>query len=500
MTINNKILNFIQKNYVFLILMAIVIIGTILRFKGLLFNSYWVDELYSASFSNPSYSLGKMFEETTIIDVHPPLYQAILWIWFKTFGYTEFVGRSLSVFFGVLGIVAIYFLGKELFNKHVGLYAALIASMNHFLIYYSQETRSYALLFLLTVISYIFFIRTIDDSRKRNIILYWIVTVLLLYTHYISFFIVSTQVFVFFFYIFKFPEKRKKLIVLSLLMALIFILSLLPILEYIPLDRKGLLHWVHEPSALFFLSYIYGYFKSNALFLLFATSGLVSLVYLFNIKSSDKEKIALILLLIWIMMGYFIPYLKGVISTPILYPRYTIYIVPAIIIFVSYGIWRLGSWKREILLSLVVFFSLYHLFFNYYSIITKDQWREVLQNVNKYDPLPIYENVRHRGWADNINLYQTYARMLQIDTKIYNSEKLKEDLKNARLPECFWVLDESIKNSNIIKNRSVQKVFEINYTLENGFKTEGILYSYNIKPKTCASKAGIKKVILSNEF
>ena len=479
----------------FLILTTIVIIGSILRFKGLIFNSYWVDELYSISFSNPSYSLEKMFEETTVIDVHPPLYQTLLWIWFKLFGYTEFVGRSLSAILGVLGIVAIYFLGKELFNKHVGLYAALIASMNHFLIYYSQETRSYALLFLLTVISYLYFIRTIDDSRKSNIILYWITTILLLYTHNIAFFIVGTQVFVFLFYILKFPAERKRLIVLAFLTAFVFILSLLPILEYIPFDRENIFFFIHKPSAIFFISYIYHYFECDTLLILFALSGLIGLVYLANRNIPTQEKNALILLLIWISVGFLLPYLKSILSTPMLHIRYTIYIVPAILLFVSYGIWRIGRWKREIFLGLIVFFSLYHLFYNYYPTITKDQWREVLQSVNKYNPLPIYEKARHRGWADNINLYQTYAKMLQIDTKIYSKEKLKEDLKNGSLPECFWVLDESIKSSNIIKNGSVHKVFEINYTLNSGYKSEGILYSYKIEPKICAYRAGIKKVI-----
>lgn len=79
---------------------------------------------------------------------------------------------------------------------------------------------------------------------------------------------------------------------------------------------------------------------------------------------------------------------------------------------------------------------------------------------------------------------KTLDTMLQIDTKIYNSKKLKEDLKNSRLPECFWVLDESIKNSSIIKNGLVHKAFEINYTLENGYKTEGIYILIKLNQKS----------------
>lgn len=487
----NTISNFIKKNYVELLLIIVIFVGAILRLKGLTFNSYWLDEIYSVSFSNPSYSFEKLFEETTIIDVHPPVYQTLLWIWYKLFGYTEFSGRLFSAVIGILGIPAIYFLGKELFNKHVGLYASLIASLNYFLIYYSQETRSYSLVFLLAVISYLFFYRILNDPRKRDTLLYWLTTLLLLYTHYVAFFIVATQLFVFVFYFVKFPTKRKEMIVFALLTITVFIAALLPIINYIPLHREKLLFWVSQPSMLFFVKYIYHYFQNPILFFILMLSGLSSLIYLFTKKSSNREMSSLLLLLIWIISGYMLLYLKGVISTPILVPRYTIFIVPAIIIFVSYGIWRMGHLKREALLSIVVLFSLYQLFFNYYSVTTKDQWREVIETVHKYDALAAYENFPFNGWADKINHYQTYANLMKIEIAIQGNKKLEADFDNGNLPECFWVLDArhyDKRYSEILKNPSVHQVFETKLT-----GTKGVLFSYKVEPDICAERAGMTK-------
>ena len=495
---NIKLLKFIEDNYIIFTLAAITILGVALRLKGLTSNSYWVDEIYSLSFSNPSNSLQKVFEETTIVDVHPPLYQTILWIWFKLFGYTEFAGRSLSVVIGSTGIIAIYFLAKELFNKHIGLCASLIASTNYFLIYYSQEARSYSMILLFTVISYLFLKRALENPCKKNILLYWITTVLLLYTNYITMFVVGTQVFVFVFYILKFPANRKKFALLALLTTFVFILSILPILKYIPFNREGLLYWVEKPSPFFFLGYIYWYFGNAVLFLLFTTSGLISTIYLFSSKTSSKEKTALVLLLVWVISGYLIPYLKSITSTPILVPRYTIYVVPAIIIFVSYGILQIKSRKREITLVIIVFISLYQLFFNYYYSTTKAQWRGVLQNINRYNPMPAYEYVPYDGWGHYLNLYQTYANVLHINITIRSTKQLEDDFKNDRLPRCFWVLDgrrDHIKQSKILKSSSLHQVFKTNLKDAMDETTAaGVLYSYKINPDICIEKMGTGKL------
>ena len=492
---NIKMLKFVQDNHVALILTVITILGAALRLKGLTFNSYWVDEIYSLSFSNPSNSLAKVFEETTIIDVHPPLYQTILWIWFKMFGYTEFAGRSLSVVIGTAGIVAIYFLAKELFDRYIGLCASLIASTNYFLIYYSQEARSYSLILLLTVISYLYLKRALEDPRKKNILPYWIATILLLYTNYITMFVVGTQMFVFFYYILKFPANRKKLILLALLTTFVFILSILPILKYIPFSREGLLYWVEKPSPFFFLGYIYWYFGNTVLFLLFAISGLISTIYLFGNKTSAKEKTALALLLVWTASGYLIPYLKSIMSTPILVPRYTIYVVPAIILFVSYGLWQIKGRARGILLGAVVLLSLYQLFYNYYGSTAKAQWRGVLQNVASYKSLPVYEYVPYDGWNKHLNLYQVYANTLQINMTIQGTKKLEKDFSCDTLPECFWVLDarrDHIKKSEILNSALLHRVYKTDLTDATDETTAvGVLYSYRTDPAICIKKAGI---------
>ena len=185
---------YVKNNIIPLGLIITLIVGIVLRFKGLTFQSYWIDELFSVTVSNPSNSFSYMYDRT-VTDVHPPLYQSLLWGWYHIFGFNEFSGRSLSAIIGSIGIFAVYLLGKEFFNKEVGLYAAILASINHFLIFFSQETRSYSLLFLLSTVSYVYLLKVLTTSSKNNFLLYLLFTIALLYTHYFGFFLVATQVF-----------------------------------------------------------------------------------------------------------------------------------------------------------------------------------------------------------------------------------------------------------------------------------------------------------------
>lgn len=495
----NKVFTFFKNNLIPYSLFFIVILGAILRFKGLTFNNHWLDELYSADFSDPSRSLNSMLK-ITLEDVHPPVYQTLLWLWYKVFGFTEYAGRSLSAIIGILGIITIYLLGKELFNKQVGLYAALLISTNIFLIHYSQETRSYALFFLLTMLSYMYLHRVINNTNKTNILLYWIATIVLFYTHYFSFFIVATQLVVIVVYIIKFSENKKQLFTLSLWTAVLFLVSILPLVPYILAHIQGEgLSFITKPSPLYFIGYILRYFSRIEIFLFILLGGVISLKYLFTGNLSGKEKFSLILLLIWIALGYLLPYLKSILSSPLITIRYTIVMIPPIILIASYGFWRIRSWMRYLMLSIYLLYSLILLYFTYYGHVTKDQYREVLQEVVKYKTVPIYERIPYNGHHGNItNHYQAYAKMLKLDINIQNDINLTKDLEDGNLPECFWVLDANfatkiipindvIEKSEIIKNHSIHIVKKIDYK-----NAEGVLLSYKIEPGVCAQRVGVK--------
>ena len=59
---------------------------------------------------------------------------------------------------------------KELVSSRVGLIAALLTAVNPFLVWYSQEARSYALLALLGALSLLFFVRALNSPSRRSVV------------------------------------------------------------------------------------------------------------------------------------------------------------------------------------------------------------------------------------------------------------------------------------------------------------------------------------------
>ena len=123
-----------------------MLLATWLRFYRLAGQSLWSDEGNSVALAQAP--LGEIASRTAL-DIHPPLYYWLLHGWMRVFGESEVAVRSLSAVTGVLLVGVVYGLGTRLFDRRVGLIAALIAAVSPFQIYYAQEARMYALLALL---------------------------------------------------------------------------------------------------------------------------------------------------------------------------------------------------------------------------------------------------------------------------------------------------------------------------------------------------------------
>jgi uncharacterized membrane protein len=113
-----------------IIVTLIAALGATLRFYELGQASYWVDEVYSATFRGAV----PLLDLLTIQEPIPPLYYAFLKYWMVLFGQGEFATRSLSALFGVGSIVAIYFVATALFNRRAGYIAALLLAVSVFIL------------------------------------------------------------------------------------------------------------------------------------------------------------------------------------------------------------------------------------------------------------------------------------------------------------------------------------------------------------------------------
>jgi 4-amino-4-deoxy-L-arabinose transferase-like glycosyltransferase len=161
---------------------ALTALAAVLRFYGLDHQGFWFDEANTALLVH--FSPGKMLGLIPQSESTPPLYYCVAWVWSRLFGDGEAGLRSLSALAGVLVVPVTYATGTKLMSQRAGMIAAALVACNPFLIWYSQEARSYELLVLLTSLALLAFVYA-RAAPYGWILAAWVVaSALSLATHY----------------------------------------------------------------------------------------------------------------------------------------------------------------------------------------------------------------------------------------------------------------------------------------------------------------------------
>lgn len=282
---NSKAENFFLRNQTSIILFFITVLAFGLRIFRLNARSLWMDELFSVSDTNPLYSISKVWNNY-LYSTHPPMNYIIQWVWYHIFGYNDYQARLPPMLFGVLAVVAIYFLGKVISDKNTGLIASFLLAINIFHIEYSQEARSYSLLCLAVIVHFYVFVKTLKLNQKFWYLVFSISGAFMVYTHYTGLFIIISQLFMLaFFYIQKDIDNKKiGYYFLSFLGILILISPLIPSILW--LDKSGI-GVDTRPDSMTIVNHFSYYFGGQ--FTLVAIFTLFMIVSLVHFASEDRE-------------------------------------------------------------------------------------------------------------------------------------------------------------------------------------------------------------------
>jgi mannosyltransferase len=427
---------FARNNETALWLSIICIIAIYLRFRGLSFQSYWFDELFSAYFSNPAHSFRQVVQ-LTISDVHPPLFQLAMWWSYQLFGYTDWAGRLPSAIAGAATIPTIYLLGRDIFNSRTGLYAAALATPNYYLIYYAQEARSYALLYFFCTLSFLFFIRARTSASRLNVLLYICSTLALLYTQYFGLVLLAAEslVLIAFFLVTGRPDAS--LIKRAVISAGAIFVGMLPLIPVILKHSVIGGFWIPQPEPGFLADYLTAYFHSGIIAVVIVGLAVFALIFPRSPAKTGQAYFGLFALFAWLVLGYLIPWLRGLIGQPILTDRNTIMVVPPLILLAAYGLASLPRlWLQRAVGAAVLAYSFYLLFFSleYFDRVSKNQYREITQAMNAYEPtLPVYT------LPFNANKYNVYFEQQNSSLVAQEIDELSTLLQDDASPPLFWL-------------------------------------------------------------
>jgi uncharacterized membrane protein len=175
-----------------LIMLAVVCVAFIaLRFWHLADSCLWFDEIFSVHAAGMGFQELLWFVAQDLI--HPPLSYILLKVWILAGGESLFWLRSFSVFFAVLSLVPLIFLGRALKLGYPTIAVAVFfLAANGCLIKYAQEVRMYSPFFFLALVSMWLFTRFLHLGK--NIWILTIVNLLLVYTHYFGWLVVLSEI------------------------------------------------------------------------------------------------------------------------------------------------------------------------------------------------------------------------------------------------------------------------------------------------------------------
>lgn len=173
-------------------MLAVVILGAVVRFSTLGVQSFWADEATTYGIV-AHHGLGHVLSTVPGSESTPPLYYILLWLWSQLFGVSEIGLRSLSALIGTLTVPLMWLLGRKLVSARVGLVAALVTAVNPLLFWYSQEARTYSLLVFTSALSMLVLLWALEKPGPRRLLVWGCSAALALNTHYFAAFLVAGE-------------------------------------------------------------------------------------------------------------------------------------------------------------------------------------------------------------------------------------------------------------------------------------------------------------------
>lgn len=421
------------------IFILIIFFGFFLRFYNLDFENFWIDETVTFWIANPEFSISQSYKIHKSIELVPFLFNFIIKIYFLIFGYDFQISRYLPALFSSLSIITVSYISKEISNDRSYIFTSILITLNIYLIAYAQELRLYSTLFFLVSLTIYFYFKFENQKKKKFFYLYILFLFLTSLVHpfglivYISLIISEL----------KFFHKKNIINIEKIFIYVVFGITVL--IYYFFQSNESYLTpiWINPIDIKFFTNlYFSKFFGSRIIGLIYLLSFLILTIRFFHLFNKDKRLFFLISIFI---LSYLLPLLYGLMFRPILESRYIIFVIIPVIVIISYLVFQLHAFKRNLILTFFVVVTFINLtteqtFKQFYKerISFKHNFEGALDKISssKINNYSISINIKKKKfsneWEASINNYiDSIAKKNNFDLKNIPYSK---ELKNS------WVI------------------------------------------------------------
>ncbi len=449
--------------------------------EGLYFDEYFT---WMIAKTDGLYSFFKMIMQ----NCHTPLYYFYLKFWMFIFPDTDISLRYSSVIPSIASIVAMYYLGKELKDEKCGMLTAFLTTISSFCIYFAQEVRPYTLIFLVSSLIFLFFIKSAKTPKTFNLFMFFTLNIILCTLHTLGIIFCIFINFFLFLYLYKNNSEYNKILdklivkIKYFMPFIIMLILLLPVLLNIALSKNLSQFWadfsivkvicvfidyfspvqtniVNTKSS--FLSYIYSASSINFIFIIFAL--IPSIISLISIIKAVTAKNKIINYMLYACGFYFLSLIFfAFIGKMILITKYTTEIYPFLILAVVYGLLSFKKYiYRAILISILILLNIFYLYTSKDSVSKKSRpegHRAAAELINKsplkpgdFVILTYYGKDKFLRYLPENARYNFYSiDKYNFNNTIFNDDDYDKVIKEGK--NLYKETFKTIPNPNIVKN------------------------------------------------
>ena len=337
-----------------LILLAVIlVVAAILRLWKLGQVPFMHDE-FSALLRTRFDNFHDFIQLGVMPDSHPIGVQLFLWVWVKLFGWSEFWVKLPFALMGIGSIYLIYIIGRQWFNRKVGLFSAAFFAVSQFTTFYSQLARPYAAgLFFVLLMTYFWYKVVFGTKTKTRdhvgfALSAWACSLM-------QYFSIAQAGLIFLTGLFFLSKERRKAYWLSGIAALVLFAPTLPIFYQQLFVSGSIGGWLSAPKATFLTDFLQYTMNYSQLFM-FAV-GIIILLPLILGKRSKRRQPLRWAGIVWFVIIFAIAFFYSLKREPILQHSTLIFSYPFVIIaaFSMFGTRTLSPWQAALVVAVILF-------------------------------------------------------------------------------------------------------------------------------------------------
>ena len=338
----------------YILIGVIVAVAAVLRLWKLGQVPFMHDE-FSALLRTRFDNFHDFIQQGIMPDSHPIGVQMFLWGWVKLFGMNELWVKLPFALMGIGSVYLIYLIGRQWFNRKVGLFSAAFFAVSQFTVFYSQLARPYSAgLFFVLLMAY-FWYKVVFETKTPTIGTYVGFALSAWACSLIQYFSIAQAGLIFLTGLFFLQKERRKAYWISGLGAVVLFAPTLPIFYQQLFVSGSIGGWLRAPKATFFTDFLQYTMNYDMLFM-FAVGIIILLPIILGRRDKSKNPLRWAGIA-WFVIIFGLAFAYSLLREPILQHSTLIFSYPFLII-VAFSLFMnrtLSPWQNALVVAVILF-------------------------------------------------------------------------------------------------------------------------------------------------